>query len=170
MKRAGVELRVLGPGDGERYNGFLARGVERYPDTLRIASEDIARTPFPTSATDDAVTLAAIERDSAGEEVWLGVGTVERETARLKRRHIAWVVRMLVEAQGRGIGRALLRALIARGAAMPGVSKLNLTVAAHNDGAVHLYSSEGFREFSREADAFRVGARSIVELSMSRHV
>ena len=165
-----LTVRLLQATDSARYNEYFAQGADAHPDTLRIARDDIARAPFATAPTADALTFAAVELDTTGAERWLGVGSLERETTRVKRGHIAWVVRMLVTEPGRGVGRSLLRELCARAEAMPGVTKLNLTVAAHNQAAVHLYASEGFREFSREADAFRAGGRSVVELSMARDV
>jgi ribosomal protein S18 acetylase RimI-like enzyme len=97
------------------------------------------------------------------------VVAVERELGREKRRHVAWLVRMYVapHATGQGIGRELLRAGIQRARRMPGIAKLNLTVAASNERAVRLYESEGFRVFSRETDAFRNGTLSVDELTMS---
>ena len=97
-----------------------------------------------------------------------GVGSVHREVGRWKRHHIAWVVRMYVQASaaGRGVGRSILRAAIEGARRMPGVSKVNLTVAASNAGAIALYTSEGFRVFATEEDAFRDPAPR-TELSMS---
>ncbi|HEY6078729.1 MAG TPA: GNAT family N-acetyltransferase, partial [Polyangiaceae bacterium] len=54
-----------------------------------------------------------------------------------------------------GVGRALLRAAVARARSCAGVDKVNLTVAAHNERAVGLYGSEGFQLIGREEDAFR---------------
>ncbi len=71
------------------------------------------------------------------------------------------------ELTGQGIGMALFRAALAR--EMPGVAKLNLTVAAHNANAVHLYESEGFVAFAREEDALR-DPEPRAELMMSRRV
>ena len=158
-----VHLEALTSADAERYNAFLSEGCERHPATLRIAPADIAAAPFATARSAEHCTLVAL---SAGGE-WLGVGSLEREQGRLKRRHIAWIYRMYVAAPGRGIGRALLRELKLLAGDMSGVSKLNLTVAAHNTAAVELYRSEGFREFSRETEAFFVGGQAISELSMS---
>lgn len=53
---------------------------------------------------------------------------------------------------------------------MPGVSKVNLTVAEDNDRARALYASEGFTVFAREEDAFRNGVSSCVELTMTRQL
>jgi GNAT superfamily N-acetyltransferase len=139
--------------------------VRSHPETLRIAPGDMLARPFATAETEDAVTLVAL--DGAGE--WLGVVAVERELGREKRRHVAWLVRMYVvqSASGNGVGRALLRAGIQRARRMPGIAKLNLTVAASNERAARLYESEGFRVFSRESDAFRNGTQSVEELTMS---
>jgi GNAT superfamily N-acetyltransferase len=156
-------LLALTPEDGARYNAFLSEGCRRHPDTLRIAPADIEAAPFVLASSAESCTLVALS--GAGE--WLGVGTVEREQGRVKRRHVAWIVRMYVATPGLGIGRALLQQLKARAAAMAGVCKLQLTVAAHNVAAVELYCSEGFTEFSREPDAFFAGERSVTELSMS---
>lgn len=150
--------------DAPTYNEFFRRGALAHPDTLRIAPADVDAAPFRTEHPHGGATLVA--RDDAGE--WLGVVTLERETGREKRRHIAWVVRMYVpvEKSGRGVGRALLRAAIAAARELPGVAKVNLTVVEHNGSAVRLYESEGFRTFSREVDAFR-DAEPRVELTMA---
>jgi ribosomal protein S18 acetylase RimI-like enzyme len=48
------------------------------------------------------------------------------------------------EAQGAGIGRALLEACIAQARAADGLVMLTLTVTAGNAAAVHLYERAGF--------------------------
>lgn len=145
-------LAPLGAGDAAAYNDFFRQGVLDHPDTLRISAADIAAAPFKTDHAEGA-TFGA--RDDAGR--LLGVVTVEREAGREKRRHIAWILRMYVSraSSGRGVGRALLRAALARARELRGVEKVNLTVAAHNAGAVALYSSEGFQTIGSEPDAFR---------------
>lgn len=157
-------VRVVRADESTRYNAFFAVGARDHADTLRISPEDIAAAPFSTEPTGDALTFVATTADDA----WLGVGSVHREVGRSKRHHIAWVVRMYVQASaaGRGVGRSILRAAIEGARRMPGVSKVNLTVAASNAGAIALYTSEGFRVFATEEDAFRDPAPR-TELSMS---
>ncbi len=162
--KAAFRLARLGAADAARYNEFLAAGCAQHPDTLRIAPGDVRANPFTVPAPEEGCTLVALSDNDA----WLGVGSLERERGREKRRHVAWILRMYVATPGRGIGGALLRELQREAAQLAGVSKLNLTVAAHNHVAVELYRSEGFSEFSREEDAFRCGERAISELSMSR--
>jgi RimJ/RimL family protein N-acetyltransferase len=157
-------VRTLGADDAAAYNAFLLRGVREHPDTLRISELDIAAAPFPTEHPEGASFVA---HDPRG--VWLGVVTIEREQGRSKRRHVAWILRMYVsvESAGAGVGRALLRQAIDHARNLPGVEKLNLTVAAHNQRAVALYESEGFLSFAREDDAFR-DPTPRTELTMSR--
>lgn len=157
-------IATLDADDAPAYNEFLRRGILAHPDTLRIAESDVLATPFATADTEDGATLVACADDGR----WLGVVTVQRESDRQKRRHIAWIYRMYVAAEfaGAGVGRSLLTAALGRARAIPGVSKVNLTVAAHNLGAIRLYTSAGFREFARENDAFRSPAKQ-TEVSMS---
>lgn len=156
-------ITPLTAADADRYNALVIAATKRHSDTLRMCEEDVVSVPFSTTQTSEAVTLVAL--DDNGE--WLGVGSLEREQGRLKRRHVAWVVRMIVTAQGAGIGRAILRALKQHATTLPGVTKVNLTVASHNERAVQLYTSEGFVEFARETDGFYDGERAVTEVSMS---
>ncbi len=50
--------------------------------------------------------------------------------------------------QGRGVGRALLRALLDRAREL-GARRVFLEVRVNNDAAVHLYASEGFQRIGR---------------------
>src|SRR5215207_7530467 len=91
-------LRELTNDDAPAYNAFLLRGVEQHPDTLRISPADIAAQPFKTPHGTDSVTFAAVAANGG----WFGVVTVEREQGRSKRRHVAWVLRMYVDARAAG--------------------------------------------------------------------
>jgi len=148
-----VTIQTLTAEDAAAYNEFFRLGVLAHPDTLRIAPADFATTPFKTMHGAEGSTLVAQGLDGS----WLGVVTVEREAGREKRRHLAWILRMYVaqHSSGRGVGRLLLNAAVARARELPGVAKVNLTVAAHNQRAVRLYESVGFRTFATEEDAFR---------------
>ena len=148
----GIEVGRLREADAGRYNQFLLRGVREHGDTLRISERDILRAPFAT-VEDAGATFVAATREGN----WVGTVAVERERGREKREHIAWILRMYVASEhgGRGVGSALLTYAMDYARTLPGVAKLNLTVAAHNEHAVRLYQRHGFREFAREVDAFR---------------
>ncbi|MFD6415883.1 GNAT family N-acetyltransferase [Streptomyces sp. NPDC060194] len=61
-------------------------------------------------------------------------------------------------AQGRGIGRALVTALVADARAA-GIEVLTLDARGDNEGALSLYRSLGFREYGRLPDFVAVGER-----------
>ncbi|NCT84699.1 MAG: GNAT family N-acetyltransferase [Comamonadaceae bacterium] len=87
----------------------------------------------------------------------VGALTCEREP-RLKVRHIAHLVGMMVAHthRGRGIGRALLVAAIDRIKASPGVAQITLSVTAGNHAAIGLYESQGFERYGCLPDAIRL--------------
>jgi len=87
----------------------------------------------------------------------VGALTCEREPRR-KVRHIAHLVGMMVADthRGRGIGRALLAATIARLQATEGLAQVTLSVTASNRAAAGLYESVGFTRYGRLPDAVRL--------------
>ena len=88
----------------------------------------------------------------------IGAVTCERD-ARVKVSHVGKIVGMMVEppARGRGVGRALLEACIAR-ARERGLLMLTLSVTSDNAAAVDLYARTGFVRYGRLERAIRVGA------------
>lgn len=87
----------------------------------------------------------------------IGAITCEREPRR-KVQHIAHLVGMMVADthRGRGIGRALLAAAVARLKAVAGMAQVTLSVTASNRAAVGLYESMGFERYGRLPDAVRL--------------
>ena len=90
-------------------------------------------------------TLGAWQRDRL-----VGAVSCERDP-RAKVRHIGHFIGMMVrgDAQGHGIGRALLDACIAEARAAQGLVMLTLTVTAGNTFAVRLYERAGFKRCGR---------------------
>jgi ribosomal protein S18 acetylase RimI-like enzyme len=101
-------------------------------------------------------TLGAF--DDIGE--LLGAVTCERDP-RVKVRHVGHVTGMMVRdtAQGRGIGRALLDACIARARASGELERLTLNVTSGNAHALRLYERAGFRRYGRLEQAIKLDGR-----------
>jgi ribosomal protein S18 acetylase RimI-like enzyme len=91
---------------------------------------------------------------SSAQGVLSGTVGLMRET-RHKERHKGYVFGMYVadEAAGRGIGRALLSALLARAALVDGLRQVMLLVTSANVSACALYASLGFRVYGTEPDS-----------------
>jgi ribosomal protein S18 acetylase RimI-like enzyme len=98
-------------------------------------------------------TLGAFTR---GEHL-VGAVTCEREP-RIKGRHIAHLVGMMVlaEARGQGVGRRLLAECTAQARRAPGLEMLTLSVTASNRIAVELYLRAGFTRYGKLVHAIKI--------------
>jgi ribosomal protein S18 acetylase RimI-like enzyme len=153
-------IRRLTPADAGAYRALRLRGLAEHPDAFTSSAEDEAKKSL-------AATEARIAPDSpdavfgafAGA-VLAGVVGLARE-ARAKNRHKATVFGMYVapEFARRGVGRALIRHVVAVAQREPGLEQLVLTVTQTNDAARALYESEGFRSFGIEPRAIRIDGR-----------
>ena len=159
-------LELKAPQDTERYRAFFGQGLRDHPAFFRISPADDAQEEFPTGAA-DRFTLAA--EDPLTDEL-LGVASFKRaEANRELLHHRGLLCRMYVaqQAQGRGIGQALIEALIERAKALGDLRQINLTVAAHNGPARRLYQKLGFQIYSLERAAVRYGDEFLDEESMA---
>ena len=65
------------------------------------------------------------------------------------------------EYAGRGIGRRLLRAAVARCLDWRGVEQIQLSVTGGNQRAQRLYSAMGFERYGLEKNALKLGAHHL---------
>lgn len=91
-----------------------------------------------------------------------------RYQRRERTKHKAWFFGMAVspEARGRGIGRALVEAVLEEARSTPGVLVVQLTVTESNAAARELYASCGFSAFGTEPLALRIGDRYVPKVHM----
>lgn len=103
-------------------------------------------------------TLLVAELD--GELVGYAVGVVNGADADVQ------TIGVAPPLQGRGIGRSLLRALLAA-AAGAGASRMLLEVRADNEQATALYRSEGFEQIARRRGYYQPGDHDAVIMRAS---
>lgn len=107
--------------------------------TLALPSERGA--DFAARLTDQGPDDHAFVAEAAGRVV----GTAGLHVGRGKQRHAGEIGMMVDEAwQGRGVGTALLRALLGLADDYLGLLRVELEVVADNEQAVHLYEMHGF--------------------------
>jgi RimJ/RimL family protein N-acetyltransferase len=156
-----LTVRELGTADLAAYKALrdhaLAHHEEAFTsDAVTEAQRSAASYAQRLGAGDDgSFTLGAFRGDAL-----VGAISLERDP-RSKVRHVGHVIGTMVLASElrRGVGGALLDALIARAAADDELQQLTLTVTAGNDAAERLYARAGFVRYGTLPRAICVGGR-----------
>jgi len=158
-------IQRLSSSDAPGYRTLRLRALWEFPQAFTSSYEE-----------DEKVPLEASERRLASphEKFWGAFeggelrGMVGLECAtRAKNRHKGKVVGMYVahECTGRGLGLALMQALIEEARAS-GLESLVLTVTEGDTSALRLYQRVGFRSFGIEPRAVKVDGRNYAKNHM----
>ncbi len=155
-------LRLLTDTDLPAYKALRDAGLQSDPEAFTSDFDTASALPAASYATrlgrppDDRFILGAFGADGA----LLGAVVCERET-RLKKRHEAALVGMLITpgARGRGIGRALLARFEELARQLQGLEHVVLSVTASNARAVRLYESAGFVRYGLLPRAIKLNDR-----------
>ncbi|MGQ2924033.1 MAG: GNAT family N-acetyltransferase [Hydrogenophaga sp.] len=161
-------IRRLTPDDAPAYRALRLRALREHPQAFTSDWEDASARPPSESRARLASALVSFW--GAFDESGALVGMVGLEcAARAKERHKGLVVAMYVarEAAGLGLGRELLRALMAHATDI-GLTDLVLTVTEGNAPAIHLYREAGFIAFGTEPRAIVVNGRAHAKVHMHR--
>jgi RimJ/RimL family protein N-acetyltransferase len=132
------------------------------PSEWNPTVEEHARRIEQNAKSRSGVTVVA-----EAEGKLIGAASSNRGSAK-RNRHSGYVVMGVVEAcTGRGVGRALLRALEAWARANE-VHRLELTVQVRNHRAIALYEKCGFEREGLKRHSLNIEGRFIDELYMSK--
>jgi RimJ/RimL family protein N-acetyltransferase len=156
-----LTVRELQASDLEAYKALRDHALAHHADAFTSdAATEAKRTAQSYAArlggdNTRAFTLGAFRGDRL-----IGAVTCEHD-ARIKVQHIGHVTGMMVHAdeQSRGVGRALIDALIERAGADAELHQLTLNVTAGNAVAERLYERSGFVRYGTLPRAIRVGDR-----------
>ena len=152
-----MSVRVLTRADAAVFRELRLRALKEHADAFTSSYEEDVQKP-----------LAATEQRIAGGDgstFWgafvdgrlHGIVGLTREQ-RMKKSHSADVIAMYVapESGRRGVGRALLQAVIDHARSIAGMEQLVLTVTRSNHAAAELYRTTGFVTFGVEPRAIKV--------------
>lgn len=154
-----MEVRRLTPNDASEFRCLRLRALKEHPQAFTSSWEEEREAPI--EAVQGRLARDEVQFWGAFDEGALcGMVGLERES-RASNRHKATVLAMYVapEQAGRGVGRALLDALISDAKAS-GLELLVLTVTEGNKSAAKLYKRCGFRSFGIEPRAIKVDGRA----------
>lgn len=157
-----MNLRMLTADDAAAYQALRLRGLRESPSAFGSSYEEEVDRPLEVvaqrlSGAPDAATFGAWDETGA----LVGIGAVRREPQR-RARHRAGVFGMYVapEARGRGVGRALLQAIVDHARTIDGLDRLELGVESTNVPARALYRAFGFVAYGVQPDAYRADGQS----------
>lgn len=163
-------VRRLGPTDAPAYHALRLRGLVEYPQAFTSSAEEEAARPLDWSVQ------RLTDAPQRPNDLFLGAFVAGRLQGlvglqgryRPKERHNATVVGLFVapEAGGRGLGRALMVALLNGARARPELLQLDLTVTEGNAAAQGLYVSLGFTVYGVLPRAVRVDGRDYAKIHM----
>ena len=168
-----------------RTDGFLVRRAVESDFRAHKALRLLALEHDPAAFADDLATAskrteaewtAAFSQNLSGDEQTLFVAEVEglligmlgaRRGRGPKLRHSADLFAMFIrpDQRGRGLGSALIAAVIAWGREL-GLARLELSVTAGQTAAEHAYRSAGFTLFGTAHGALRVDGQDLDQTLM----
>ena len=153
-----MSVRVLTREDAAAFRELRLRALKEHADAFTSSYEEDVQQPL-------AVTEQRIA-GGVGNTFWgafvdgrlQGIVGLTREPRR-KNAHKADIVAMYVapESGRRGLGRALLQAVIEYARSDTGLEQLVLSVTRSNHAAAELYRTTGFVTFGVEPRAIKVG-------------
>lgn len=163
-----MEVRVLLESDAAAWWRIRLEALEGDPMAFGKSAEEHRATPVETIAArfraphDGNFNLGAFD---GGRLV--GTATFIRETG-LKERHKGRIYAVYVTpgARGKGVGRALMVALLDRAKKDSSLEQILLAVATSQPAARRLYSSFGFETFGTEPNALKVDSSYVDEEHM----
>lgn len=161
-----MPIRRLAPQDAEAFRSLRLEAL-RGP-AFAFGASLAEEIPKPLSWFGERLDHAAVFVAEGPEGVPMGMLAVQPDTM-LKRRHIGhlWGMYVRPPARGRGVGQALLSAVIAH--ARQDLAVLQLAVDAGNPAAIRLYARAGFEVYGTEPASLRVdGVEATTLLMMLR--
>ena len=158
-------LRRLTVPDAPHYRELRLEGLRLYPEAFGASWEDeFAR---PLAWFEERIEHNALFGGGPpASPVLAGVaGLLVPKAAKLRHKGVLWGMFVRPEAQGAGLGTALVARVIEHAAQV--VEEIQLKVVASNTAALRLYARAGFEQYGVDRRALKVGDHYYDEVLMA---
>ena len=165
LNKTPSSLRRLAASDTDDYRELRLEGLLKNPEAFGASWEDEVSQPldwFAERLKNNIVFGASLP---AGPALVGIVGLLVPEAPKLRHKGKLWGMFVRPEAQGEGLGAALLARVLQHAAQI--VKEVQLTVVASNTAAICLYARAGFEQYGLERRALKVGDDYHDELFMT---
>jgi ribosomal protein S18 acetylase RimI-like enzyme len=152
-----TEIRILSEADVDAFWPLRLAALKTEPESFGATFEESVKRPLSDVANQlksspDSFVLGAFAPHLVGM-----VGLYRRNGLKLRHKGTIWGMYVAPEGRGKGIGRALVQALIAHVVSLSSYEQLALTVVTTNEAARRLYLSLGFKTYGTEIAALKLG-------------
>jgi ribosomal protein S18 acetylase RimI-like enzyme len=164
MTSLATAIRRLHPEEGALFRAIRLEALATSPEAFGTTYEKQAADPMSyfTETLQEATVFGAFH----GGEI-VGMAGLRREPGERKQhKGVLWGMYVRPAAEGRGLGRALVQAVLTQARGM--VEQVQLLVVTDNERARRLYESEGFVIYGLERQALKLGERYLDEYLMVR--
>jgi ribosomal protein S18 acetylase RimI-like enzyme len=161
-----TEIRILTTNDAGAYWNIRLQALESDPEAFGASPEehraltvqDVAARLVPSDPVNNFVVGVFSEDRLVGT-----AGFYRDKGIKESHKGHVWGVYVTREARGKGVARAMMRALLDRAARLEGLEQIILAVGTSRDAAAKLYRSLGFASYGCERRALKIGDRYIDE-------
>ena len=163
-----MEIRKLTKDDLPQWWPLRLRALKEYPASFGADYDSASQLSFEqvqgwieSMIGGDNFIIGAFDPDMVGT-----AGLVREDGAKKRHKAEVWAVYVAPEAQGRGVGRMMLDAVVKYAQQIDGLDHLILGVEVNNQPALNLYRAVGFQQFAYDPRTMKVGDQFIDEYLM----
>lgn len=154
-----MQIRLLDRSDAQAYQALRLLALRESPTAFSAShADEVGRSIDEVAARIAPATNGLVCTWGSFEQDALAGFVAVIHPQRAKLRHCVELAGMYIAppSRRRGLGHALLRAVVDHARSLPGVRQIKLGVNATNEAAKALYRSAGFQSYGMEPDALNV--------------